>query len=140
MRLLIALSSFTNSPRGLTRRGKNVRGSVRYRNATQSSGSFGLPLALVGVLAWVLRGTLRGNWTLPRIITWGSFRDFRVLIVSIFEGVCIAFVIIPTLIALIAFAAVSAEHPLSGFILPALTFLVTAFLAGGVSYRGNHCS
>jgi hypothetical protein len=61
----------------------------------------------------------------------GQLCDFRVLIVSIFEGVCIAFVIIPTLIALIAFAAVSAEHPFSGFILPALTFLVTAFLAGG---------
>jgi hypothetical protein len=56
----------------------------------------------------------------------------RDLIVSTFEKVCIAFVLIPTAIAiLVALVGLFGQRPLAGIILAVLTFLVTAFLAGG---------
>jgi hypothetical protein len=60
------------------------------------------------------------------ITTTGSVRR---LIVSTFETVCIALVLIPTGLAVLALGF--GERPLAGFVVAGLTFIVTAFLAGG---------
>ena len=64
--------------------------------------------------------------------SFADLRSYRGLIVSTFEKVCIAFVLIPTALAiLVGLVGLFGERPFAGILIAILTFVVTAFFAGG---------
>ncbi len=88
----------------------------------------GIAIAIVVVIA------VKNVWRLPSFFHHeADDESVRAFVISTFEYMCIAFVVIPTALIIIVFALGAKEQTdvIIGLLIAALTFLVLAFFAGG---------
>ncbi len=88
----------------------------------------GIAIAILVVIV------VKNVWRLPSLFHESNDESVRAFVISTFEYMCIAFVVIPTAVIIIVFALGAKEQTdiIIGLLIAALTFLISAFFAGGL--------